>query len=317
MHVLVTGGAGFIGSHLVDALIDRGDAVTVLDNFDPTYDPAIKRSRVERWGKAVRFLEGDIRSDADLDRALAGVDAVVHMAARAGVRPSIRDPRPYVSINVQGTQSLLTAMRRAGVERLVYASSSSVYGARTEGPFRESDPVNRPASPYAATKMAGELLCHAASAAHGLQVTCLRLFTVYGPRQRPEMAIHLFARRALAGLPVQRFGDGRSMRDYTYVSDTVRGILAAVDRPRPWAVYNLGCGRPVTLAHLLELVGKVFDARVDVVQVPEQPGDVPMTWADISLARKDLGYEPEVSLEEGLERFRAWLVDAARKKEAR
>ena len=308
MHVLVTGGAGFIGSHLVEALLDRGDCVTVLDSFDSYYDPARKRANVAGWGGRARVIEGDIRDRAVLARSLEGVDAVVHLAARAGVRASLVDPALYVDVNVTGTQVLLDGLRLAGIDRLVYASSSSVYGARSDGPFLETDAVLAPVSPYAATKLAGEYLCRAASHSHGLQVSCMRLFTVYGQRQRPEMAIHLFARRALAGLPVAQFGDGSSRRDYTFVSDIVTGLVAALDRPRPFRIYNLGNGAPITLADLMRGVEQVFGARVDRQSWPDQPGDVPLTWAGVDRARDELGYEPQVSLTSGLQRFRAWFL---------
>ncbi len=308
MRVLVTGGAGFIGSHAAEALLARGDQVSVIDNLDPYYDPAIKRGNLALLGDRLRFIEGDLRDPEALGAALEGVDAVLHLAARAGVRRSIAEPALYVDNNVRGMQLLLDAMRDRGLRRLVYASSSSVYGARSEGPFRESDPVRAPESPYAATKMAGELLAHAASRTWGLSVSCCRLFTVYGPRQRPEMAIHLFARLALAGAPIRRFGDGNSERDYTYVGDIVSGLLAALDRPEGFAVYNLGGARPVTLNQLLDGIARAFDVTLRIEQAPDQPGDVPVTWADTSLARERLGYAPQVDLDEGLARFRTWLL---------
>jgi len=308
MHVLVTGGAGFIGSHIVEALAARGDQVTVIDSLDPYYEPAIKRRNLAGFPPDVRVVIGDLREPGALAEALEGVDAVIHMAARAGVRRSIAEPALYVDNNVRGAQVLIDAMLERGVDRLVYASSSSVYGARADGPFREADPVATPESPYAATKMAGELLIHAASRTRGLRATCLRLFTVYGPRQRPEMAIHLFSRLALAGEPITRFGDGRSKRDYTYVADVAVGFLAALDRPTPFAVYNLGNDRPVYLNDLLDLIGETFGVPLDIRAVGDQDGDVPATWADIGRARRDLGYAPRVPLRDGLGRFRAWLL---------
>jgi UDP-glucuronate 4-epimerase len=303
--VLVTGGAGFIGSHAVAALVERGDDVVVLDNFDPYYDPAIKRSKLN---PAATLVEGDLRDPASVSKALEGVDAVLHLAARAGVRASIEHPGLYVDNNVNGTQQLLDGMAAAGVKTLVYASSSSVYGARTDGPFHEDDPLRHPESPYAATKAAGELLCHAASRTANLRVTCCRLFTVYGPGQRPEMAIHLFARRALAGQSIPRFGAGLSSRDYTFVADIVRGLLAALDRPVPWRVVNLGSAAPVTLNGLLDAIGQSFGVPIRIDQLPDQPGDVPSTWADTARAKAELGWEPRVSLGDGLITFRQWLV---------
>ena len=308
MRVLVTGGAGFIGSHAVTALIERGDEVVVLDNFDPYYAPTLKRANLN---PSARLIEGDLRDGAAVARALKGVDAVLHLAARAGVRRSIAEPSVYVDNNVTGLQSLLDGMRQAGVGRLVYASSSSVYGARTDGPFHEDDPLRRPESPYAATKAAGELLAHAASRTAGLRVTCCRLFTVYGPRQRPEMAIHLFARKALDGMAIPRFGEGLSKRDYTFVGDIVAGLLAALDRPVSWRVVNLGSGAPITLNHLLASIEQAFDVTLDIQQHPDQPGDVPSTWADTSRARAELDWQPQVSLGEGLVRFRDWLAGEA------
>jgi UDP-glucuronate 4-epimerase len=308
MRVLVTGGAGFIGSHSVEALLDRGYEVSVIDNLDPYYDPAIKRANLARFRDRVRWVEGDLRDEAALGEALEGAGAVLHLAARAGVRRSIAEPALYVDNNVLGIQRLLDGMQARGVDRLVYASSSSVYGARTDGPFRESDPVAAPESPYAATKMAGELMAYAASRSWGVRVTCCRLFTVYGPRQRPEMAVHLFARKALAGEPIQRFGDGRSRRDYTYVGDIAQGLIAALERPEPFAVYNLAGGSPVTLNELLQTIEEVFGVPLDVRSAPDQPGDVPVTWADTSRARERLDFRPQVGIREGVERFRAWLL---------
>jgi len=306
MNVLVTGGAGFIGSNLVESLLGQGHAVSIIDNFDDGYDPAIKRRNLVPVAGHVRLVEGDIRDPRTVEQALEGVEVVAHLAARAGVRPSLEDPSTYIDINIQGTQSLLDAMHKRGVGRIVYASSSSVYGARHEGPFVESDSL-APVSPYAATKLAGELLCHAAARNRGIQATCLRLFTVYGPRQRPEMAIHLFVRRALASEPIQRFGSGVSRRDYTFVSDIVGGISAAIARPRDWAVYNIGNGNPVTLNQLLEAISEVFEVELNVEPAPDQLGDVPITWADVSKAAEELGYRPETSLTAGLVAFREWI----------
>ncbi len=309
MNVLVTGGAGFIGSNLAERLLDQGRTVTIIDNFDDGYDPAIKRRNLAAIAPHVRLVEGDIRDPSAVARALEGVEVVAHLAARAGVRPSLEDPSTYIDINIQGTQSLLDGMHERGVGRIVYASSSSVYGARHDGPFLESDSL-APVSPYAATKLAGELLCHAAVRNRGIQASCLRLFTVYGPRQRPEMAIHLFVRRALASEPIHRFGSGLSRRDYTFVSDIVGGITAAIEQPRDWGVYNIGNGQPITLNELLEAISEVFDVELQVEPAPDQLGDVPITWADVSKAGDELGYRPETSLKAGLVVFREWLESA-------
>ena len=311
MHVLVTGGAGFIGSHLVAALRARGDEVTVVDRFDDYYDPALKRANAAAFDGGVQLVEVDLRDRDGLTQALDGVDGVVHLAARPGVRRSIAEPELYVDNNVRGTQVLLDACSAAGVHNLVYASSSSVYGARANGPFRETDPVHKPVSPYAATKLAGELLIHAATCTAGLRATSLRLFTVYGPRQRPEMAIHLFARKALAGEPIQRFGDGTSTRDYTYVGDIVRGMMLSLDQPEGYRVFNLGSSSPISLNGLLEGLARTLDVELRIEQAPDQPGDVPSTFADVTAATTALGWKPQVSLEDGLASFRDWLLTGA------
>ncbi len=304
MHVLVTGGAGFIGSQLVRRLIERGDRVTVLDNFDPYYSVAKKRENLK--GLSVRLIEGDIRDPEAVREALIGVDLVAHLAAKAGVRNSIERPAEYIDNNVVGTQVLIEGMVSAGVKRAVYASSSSIYGARTDGPFAETDCVDNPVSPYAASKLSGELLFRAASNTWGINVTCLRLFTVYGPGQRPEMAIHLFAEHALAGKAIPRFGNGESRRDYTFVSDIVDGFLLAMKSPRPFAIYNLGNGNPVSLNELISMLGKALEIDIKIEQLEDQVGDVPVTWADVSLAKQELGYSASVSLLEGIRLFVAW-----------
>jgi UDP-glucuronate 4-epimerase len=309
MRILVTGGAGFIGSHVVDALLKRGDEVCVVDVLDDYYPPAIKLRNMAGFRDQVRLVQADLRDRAALEAALHGQEAVIHLAARAGVRPSILQPELYVDNNVRGTQILLDAMASQGVQRLVYASSSSVYGARSgAGAFVETDSVQRPVSPYAATKLAGELLIHAACATGSLQASCLRLFTVYGPRQRPEMAIHLFARKALQGQAITRFGTGGSLRDYTYVGDIVRGLVAALDRPSSFQVYNLGSARPITLTGLLAALEEALGVSLVIEELGDQPGDVPATWACIDKARAELDWEPEVRLEQGLASFREWLL---------
>jgi len=309
--ILVTGGAGFIGSHLAERLTAAGDRVVAYDNFDPFYDPAIKRDNLSEAGKRdlFRFVEGDIRDAAALDRLLEQerFDACVHLAARAGVRPSIADPVLYADVNLNGTSILLEACRRHGLKRFIFGSSSSVYGNTNKVPFAEEDPVAHPVSPYAATKAAGELLCHAYHHIHGFDVTCLRFFTVYGPRQRPEMAIHKFARRILEGAPVTRFGDGSSERDYTYVDDIIDGVEQALRRVGGYKIYNLGESRRVSLSALIGILEAEIGAKAVVKEMPEQPGDVRTTWADVSRARAELGYEPKVPIEEGIRRFVAWL----------
>ena len=315
--ILVTGGAGFIGSHLVERLLGRGDKVVVLDNFDTFYDPRIKRRNLARplqtHPDRLALIEGDIRDPQGMDRAFGShrPDAVVHLAARAGVRPSIEDPLLYDDVNVRGTGLLLEACRRHGVKKLVFGSSSSVYGNSVDVPFSESARIDRPVSPYAATKAANELQCFTYHHLFGLNVFCMRFFTVYGPRQRPEMAIHKVARLMLEGKPLPRFGDGRTERDYTYIEDILDGLEKALDRVEGFGIYNLGESKRVSLSYLIELLEKNLGVRAKVDALPEQPGDVKMTCADITRARRDLGYDPKVPIEEGIRRFAAWLRQEA------
>ncbi len=311
--VLVTGCAGFIGSHLVEALLNRGDEVAGIDCFNDYYDPAIKRRNLSRALGHARFTLWDrdicdepaVRSVFDAFRP----DVVVHLAARAGVRPSIRDPNLYHRVNVIGSQHILDACRDFGGPYLVFASSSSVYGGSDRVPFREDDPVARPVSPYAATKRMNELQAHVYSHLYGLQITMLRFFTVYGPRQRPDMAIHKFARAILEGRALPMFGDGSSRRDYTYIDDIISGVLAAIDHPREYDIFNLGESRTVSLTELIALLEEVLGRRALIDRHPPQPGDVPITYADISRARELLGWEPRTPVEEGLRHFAAWLVN--------
>lgn len=310
MAILVTGGAGFIGSHVSEALLARGEAVVCLDNFDDFYAPAVKRRNLAAVLRHPGFslVEGDLRDAAVLEKLFRRhrVGAVIHLAARAGVRPSIRQPALYADVNVTGTAHLLEAARQAEIARFLFASSSSVYGVRTGRPFKETDEADAPASPYGATKRAGELLCRTAQALTGMAVTCLRFFTVYGPRQRPEMAIHKFTRLIAAGEPVPLFGDGSSARDYTYIEDIVAGILGALDACSGFAVYNLGNAEPVRLADLVGLLEIALGKKARVTPGPPEPGDVPFTCADISAAKAAFGYEPQVKISEGLQRFVAW-----------
>ncbi|MSR46570.1 MAG: SDR family NAD(P)-dependent oxidoreductase [Planctomycetes bacterium] len=309
--ILVTGAAGFIGSHLADRLLARGDEVIAFDNFDLFYDPAIKRRNLAGALSNPRFrlIEGDLRDKAAVSAALAAArpEKVVHLAAQAGVRPSLQRPQQYVDVNVTGTLHLLDAMVAVGCRRLVYGGTSSVYGASGKPPFRETDPADRPISPYAATKRAAELLTHTWHAIHGLRVTVLRFFTVYGPRQRPEMAIHKFARLMLAGQPIPRFGDGSSVRDYTYVDDILDGVVKSVDHDEGFGVYNLGESETHSLTDLLALLAAELGVAAIVDRQPDQPGDVPATCADITEARRVLGYDPKVPLKEGVRRFVGWL----------
>jgi UDP-glucuronate 4-epimerase len=311
-NVLVTGGAGFIGSHLVEALVARGDRAVVFDDFNDFYAPEIKRANLSsamRSGR-VTLVEGDICSNEDLARALPGmpIDAVVHLAARAGVRPSLRQPELYARVNVVGTTALLEAAQRAGVPRFVFGSSSSVYGARSTAPFSEDDRTDRPFSPYAATKVAGEALCAAYRSIGPMEVVALRFFTVYGPRQRPDLAIAKFFQLLEQGQPLPFFGDGRSARDYTYVGDIVRGILLSLDRAWPtFEVVNLGGSSPVGLADLVRLIESTAGRAAVLDRRPDQPGDVPLTCADPRKAKALLGWEPKIKLAEGLRLYQQWL----------
>ena len=309
--ILVTGGAGFIGSHLVERLLERGRRVVVLDNFDPFYDPAIKRRNVAGvlTDARYRLVEDDIRDRAAFDRVLSAepFGAAIHLAARAGVRPSIAEPELYASVNLGGTATLLEACRRHGVGTFLFGSSSSVYGDNPKVPFAEDDPVEHPISPYAATKRGGELLCHTYHHLHGMRVACLRFFTVYGPRQRPEMAIHKFARLLAAGREIERYGATETARDYTYVSDIVDGILRALERTTGFHVWNLGGSSTVTLGELIDRIAAGLGVVPRVRTLPRQPGDVERTWADIRRAGRDLDWSPAVPLEVGLERFLAWF----------
>ena len=302
MKILLTGGAGFIGSHLLEQLIARGDDVAVVDDFNDYYDQAIKRRNLPKGG--FRLHERDIRNAADLV-ASEKPDLLIHLAARAGVRPSQAQPALYESVNVAGTLGLLEACRAAGVRRFVFASSSSVYG-NAAVPFREDDEGLKPISFYGATKLLGEHYIRIYSQIHGIQATCLRFFTAYGPRQRPDMAIHSFTAAVSQGREIPMFGDGTTERDYTFITDIVQGILGAIDHPEPFAIYNLGESRTVTLRRLIELIGQYVGREPKIKQLPEQPGDVQRTFASIDRARERLGYAPKVAIEEGLQRFVEW-----------
>ena len=311
MHVFVTGAAGFIASHTCERLLQRGDRVTGIDVFDYGYDPALKEANARLLSRYdnFRLYRGDIRDRDLLDRIFDAdqPDVVAHLAARAGVRPSLLDPTSYIDINLTGTTRILEAMTARGMDRLVFASSSSVYGSRDQGPFRESDDVSVPVSPYAATKRGGELLCATWNHLHGMHTTCLRFFTVYGPRQRPEMAIHLFADRIRRGTEITMFGDGSSLRDYTFVDDIVSGVVAAVDRPLGYEIINLGNNTPNRLDDLIAAIGEAVGRAPIVRQLPDQPGDVPMTFASVDKAKELLNFAPSTPLLEGLKKFVAWL----------
>jgi UDP-glucuronate 4-epimerase len=313
-HVLVTGGAGFIGSHLVRRLLARGERVTALDDFNDFYDPARKRRNLAPLlgdpaaGARLRLVEGDIRDAPLIDRLFAAgaFDAVVHLAARAGVRPSLREPILYEDVNCIGTLRLLEAARRHGPRRFLFGSSSSVYGINTKLPFAEDDEVNQPISPYATTKRTGELLCYNYHHLYGFQAACLRFFTVYGPAQRPEMAIHKFTDLLARGEPVPMYGDGSSRRDYTYVDDIVDGIEAALDLAPGFEIVNLGGAETTSLADLVQWIAEELAVAPRIEYLPAQPGDVPVTYADVGKAARLLGYSPKVPIREGLRRFTRW-----------
>lgn len=312
MSVLLTGGAGFIGSACLRRLLRDGRDVVVLDNLDSTlYPRRLKRRQLEWAARAGRFefIEGDVRDKVVLGGIFRRheVEQVVHLAGIAGVRLSVERPSMFFDINVAGTSCVLEVARSHGVDDFVLASSSSVYGGREDVPFRESDSIEQTASPYAASKRAMESAARTDQELHGGHVTCLRFFTVYGPRQRPQMAIHKFMRRMAAGEPIPMYGDGSSGRDYTFVDDIVDGVMRAMERPGGFRIYNLGGDRVVRLRELIECVGAVVGVEPIIEQLPEQPGDVPLTCADISRARRELDYEPTTTLEDGLERMWRWL----------
>ncbi len=312
-HLLITGGAGFIGSNLARRRLDRGDRVTILDNFNDFYDPAIKRRNIASFLEQPEFrlVEGDIRDQDLVDRVFAEgeFDGVIHLAARAGVRPSLQEPVLYEEVNCIGTLHLLEAARRHGPKIFLFGSSSSVYGINRKVPFAEDDEVNQPISPYATTKRTGELLCFNYHHLYGLRTACLRFFTVYGPRQRPEMAIHKFTRLLSRGETIPLFGDGGSRRDYTYIDDIVDGVEATLALAPEFEIINLGGAETTSLLDLVRGLAQELAVEPKIEYLPMQPGDVPITFADVSKAQSLLGYEPKVPIQEGLRRFVAWYRD--------
>ncbi len=314
---MVTGAAGFIGSHVCEALVARGHEVVGVDNFDPFYPRAIKQRNLAalRAHAGFRLVEADVARDpVPLE---GGVVAVLHLAAKAGVRPSLDDPAAYVEANVTGTARVLDAARRAGIGRIVFGSSSSVYGDATPAPFAEDAPAVAPISPYAATKRAGELLAHAFAHLYPMRIVCLRFFTVYGPRQRPDLAIHRFTDLIARDRPVRMHGDGSSERDYTYISDAVDGVLAALARtadggegtPGPFELLNIGGGARVRLDRLIALIGAALGREPRIERLPDQPGDVRLTAADLRRAERALGYRPRVGIDEGIRNFVRWYEE--------
>jgi len=310
--ILITGGAGFIGSHLVDRLLAEGGwRVSVVDDFNDFYDPSIKRANSDRHATNpnYRLFEADIRDASALQQIFAEekFDSIVHLAARAGVRPSLSQPQLYAETNINGTINLLELARAHNISQFVFGSSSSVYGINAKVPFSEDDPIRQPISPYAATKGAGELICHSYTHLYGIRCICLRFFTVYGPRQRPDLAIHKFAKLISEGRPIPVFGDGSTRRDYTFIDDIIAGVRAAIDYDKTkYEVINLGESRTVELAELISLLEKELGMNAIIDRQPLQPGDVPQTFADITKARRVLGYDPRVPIEEGIQRFVQW-----------
>lgn len=312
MNLLVTGGAGFIGSHLVERLLADGHRVTVLDDFNDFYTPERKEENLREVRNRIALHRVGLHDRAALERIVGagGFDAIVHLAARAGVRPSIQHPQLYVDTNVTGTLNLLEAARLAKVPRFVFGSSSSVYGLCRTIPFREDVPLQETISPYASTKLAGEQLCSNYAHLYGLRTVCLRFFTVYGPRQRPDLAIHQFTERISAGRAIRQFGDGTTRRDYTYVDDIVSGIVGALKHDGAiFDVFNLGGSETTSLSTLIGLIEQLVGRAAVIERLPEQPGDLPVTYADIGKARAAFGYAPQTPLQEGLAKFVEWFQE--------
>jgi UDP-glucuronate 4-epimerase len=317
MRILVTGGAGFIGSHLVERLLVAGHNIVVLDDFNDFYDPQIKRANIAGFTKDVTVQQIDLRDDAAVRNLFhrEKFEVIAHLAARAGVRPSIQHPQLYYDSNVIGTLHLLEAARVTGVQRFIFASSSSVYGASKTVPFSEDQHLTQTLSPYAATKIAGEFLCSTYSHLYQLRVVALRYFTVYGPRQRPDLAIHQFTRRIHAGEPIEQFGNGTTRRDYTYTDDIIQGTIAALQYEGPlFDIFNLGESETIQLKDLIAAIENALGKKAKINQLPEQPGDMPLTCADISKARKLLGYNPTTRLNDGLPKFVEWFLSSQKRK---
>jgi UDP-glucuronate 4-epimerase len=309
MKILVTGAAGFIGSHLCQRLLGAGHKIVGVDNFDDFYSPEVKRQNIASFVSDVDFslVEADIRNAQLMNTACDDVDAIVHLAAKAGVRPSIAQPLLYADVNVNGTLQLLERARAKGIKKFIFASSSSVYGNNRKVPFSESDSVDGPISPYAATKKAGELICHTYHHLYGLNVTCLRFFTVYGPRQRPDLAIHKFVRFIEKGKPLTVYGDGSMRRDFTYINDIIDGVMAAIERCDGYSIYNLGESEPVTVDELIKAIEKAMGKKAKRKYLPVQPGDVFQTYADVRKAELELGYRHKTTLQVGLAEFIKWF----------
>jgi UDP-glucuronate 4-epimerase len=310
MKTLVTGAAGFIGSHLCQRLLAEEWNVVGVDNFDDFYDPEIKRRNITECLKNKNFqlVEADIRNGAAIDKVVAdGIEIIVHLAARAGVRPSIEKPLLYADVNINGTMILLEAARKHSIKKFIFGSSSSVYGNNKKVPFSERDSVDFPISPYAATKKACELICHTYHYLYNIDITCLRFFTVYGPRQRPDLAIHKFAKLIEQDKPIPVFGDGSMMRDFTYIDDIINGTVAAMEKCAGFNIYNLGESRPITVNDLIAEIEKALGRKAVKEYLPPQPGDVERTYADVTKAIEELGYNPTTTIEAGLKKFTTWL----------
>lgn len=313
MKIIVTGGAGFIGSHLTEALLERGEQVVVIDNFNDFYDPALKRENLALFesNPGFKLYEADIRDGEKISAIFRDErpDAVCHLAARAGVRPSIELPVLYEEVNSLGTLNLLEAARGCGAPNFVFASSSSVYGLNSKVPFSELDPITCPISPYASTKRAGELMCYTYSHLYNLPVTCLRFFTVYGERGRPDMAVAKFTKLICEGSEIEVYGDGSAQRDFTYVSDIVEGIVNSIYRPSAYEIINIGGSNTIDVKGLIELIESALGIKAAVRYGEVMPGDVPITYADVTKARELLGFSPKVRIEEGVERYVKWYLE--------
>jgi UDP-glucuronate 4-epimerase len=312
VNFLVTGGVGFIGSHVCERLLEAGHAVCALDDLNDFYDPAIKQStlrELQSRAQSFSFVHADITNRGEVDEIFRSMafDQIIHLAARAGVRPSLEQPALYQRVNVEGTVNVLEAARERGVKKITIASSSSVYGVNSKVPFSETDPIFNAISPYAASKLACEALGHVYHHVHGMDVCMLRFFTVYGPRQRPDLAIHKFARLMHAGQPIPLFGDGSTSRDYTYVDDTVAGVIATTEKEFGFEIINLGESQTVELDRLIELLEHAMGVKAQINRQPAQPGDVPITFANIEKAQRLLGYNPQVKIEDGVPRFIEWF----------
>jgi UDP-glucuronate 4-epimerase len=314
MRCLVTGGAGFIGSHLCESLIQQGHYIVCIDNFNDYYNPRVKHKNIQNLLSKPDFqlIQGDILDWELMNKVFEEmeIDVIIHLAARAGVRPSIQEPRLYQRVNVEGTVNLLELSTKFRIPRFILASSSSVYGKNLKVPFSETDPVDSPISPYAATKRSCELLAYTYNMIHSISVTCLRFFTVYGPRQRPDMAIHKFTKLISEGKEIPLFGNGSSKRDYTFISDIIHGIEKAIIKCKGFQIFNLGESQTIELYDLIRLIEKALGKKAIIKRLPDQPGDVPITYADISKAREILDYKPKISVTEGISQFVSWYLQS-------